>query len=417
MKKILFLLLAFCSALVFADEIQVKVAVDAERNSFHLKEELVTKAQKSAIRKYILKLDAKAPEKLLAEACNEYSNFVDGVKRVSSEKWTQIDTNLGQLSAEYSVEVEAESVNSWLKEKGFGIQGGIELIIMEEPPSLGQMKMDEAFGTGVNGTKYFMQQYTVFQRRLRDAIVKKVDEFGFDVKLLEDNDLYENFKTQDGTLVGVYFDVNSNKFAVDRDLLKTVKENNPDTLVLYYRIDALTYNPQSKEIRATVAFNFKDLNTNVTKSIGAGDFGYPTNSTTKDEIMSDVAYCAESAMNQLMNAEGMAAKLNSIAMSIKNSANMPKGPMKLIVNAAAFDKKVRKKALYMLKKELIAQQLTTASQVKSTNTTLTATITNPNVKEPDALYMEYVSPILENIGIELEDDKVNYAGNTLNIKP
>ena len=43
---------------------------------------------------------------------------------------------------------------------------------------------------------------------------------------------------------------------------------------------------------------------------------------------------------------------------------MPKGPLKLIVNASAFDKKVRKKAMYMLKKELIAQKITSASKIK-----------------------------------------------------
>ena len=418
MKK--FILLSSLLAMVccaFAEDIQVNVAVEAERNSFRLKKELEVKAKKAAVKKYILKLNAQTPEKLIAEACNEWSNFIESAKRLGREKWESIGVNHGQLKAEFSVSVETDKLNSWLKEKGFSHQAGIELIVMEEPPSLGQMKMDKAFGNGIDGAKFFMQNYTIFQRRLRDAIVKKVGTFGFDVKLLADNDLYEKFKSKDGTLVGVYFDVNSNNFAVDRDLLKTVKENNPDTLVLYYRIDALIFNPQSRNIRVTVAFNFKDLNTNVTKSIGSQTYGFPTKSTGKDEIMDDIAYCAEAAMNALMNAEGMGEKLNSIAMSIKNAANMPKGPLKLIVNASAFDKKVRKKAMYMLKKELIAQKITSASNIKSSNTTLTATIDNPNIKETDALYMEYVSPILEKIGVELEDDKVNYAGGTLTIKP
>lgn len=417
MKKVLVLLfLCLAGFFVFAEDIQVKVAQSAERNTFQVKKALESKAKKAAIKKYILKLNAQTPEKLVEEACNEYSNFVDDIEKLS-ENWEALDQNHGQLTGEFSVSVETDKLNSWLKEKGFSHQAGIELIVMEEPPSLGQMKMDKAFGNGIDGAKFFMQNYTTFQRRLRDAIVKKVGTFGFDVKLLADNDLYEKFKSKDGTLVGVYFDVNSNNFAVDRDLLKTVKENNPDTLVLYYRIDALIFNPQSRNIRATVAFNFKDLNTNVTKSIGSQTYEFQTKSTGKDEIMDDIAYCAEAAMNSLMNAEGMAAKLNSIAMSIKNAANMPKGPLKLIVNASAFDKKVRKKAMYMLKKELIAQKITSASKIKSSNTTLTATIDNPNIKETDALYMEYVSPILEKIGVELEDDKVNYAGGTLTIKP
>ena len=416
-KNFFILLTLFCSAMILAEEIQVRVAVEAERNSFALKKELAIVAKRNAIKKYILKLNSQTPEKLIEEACNEYENFVDGAKQISSGKWTNLGAGAGQLSADFLVDVEADKVNSWLKEKGFSQQAGIELIVMEEPPSLGQMKMDGAFGNGIDGQKFFMQNYTTFQRRLRDAIVKKVGTFGFDVKLLADNDQYEKFKSKDGTLVGVYFDVNSNNFAIDRDLLKTVKENNPDTLVLYYRIDALIFEPSTRNVRTTVAFNMKDLNTGVTKSIGAQSFEYKSRSAGKDGVMDDIAYCAEAAMNSLMNAEGAAAKLNSIAMSIKNAQNMPKGPLKLIVNAAAFDAKIRKRALYTLKKELIAQKITSSSKIKSSNTTLTATIDNPAIKEADALYMEHVAPILEKIGIELADDKVNYAGNTVTIKP
>ena len=244
MKKILMMLCAiFCMVLIADDAgnvFQVKVSATAERNTFSLKRELENKGKKAAIKKYILRLNAQTPEKLIEEACNEFSNFVDGVEKIS-EKWEALDRRHGQLVGEYQVTLKLESVNQWLETKGFKQQAGIELIIMEEPPTLGQMKMDKAFGNGIDGQKFFMQNYTTFQRRLRDAIVKKVGTFGFDVKLLEDNDQYAKFKSKDGTLVGVYFDVNSNNFAVDRDLLKTVKENNPDTLVLYYRIDAIIF--------------------------------------------------------------------------------------------------------------------------------------------------------------------------------
>lgn len=420
MKKMLMMLCAlFCIAL-FADDagnvFQVKVSATAEKNTFSLKKELENKGKKAAIKKYILRLNAQTPEKLIEEACNEFANFVEEVEKIS-EKWEALDKKHGQLVGEYQVTLKLESVNQWLETKGFKQQAGIELIVMEEPPTLGQMKMDKAFGNGIDGQKFFMQNYTTFQRRLRDAIVKKVGTFGFDVKLLEDNDQYAKFKSKDGTLVGVYFDVNSNNFAVDRDLLKTVKENNPDTLVLYYRIDALIFEAETRNIRVTVAFNMKDLNTGVTKSVGAQSFEFKSKSKNKDGVIDDFAYCAEAAMNSLMNAEGAAAKLNKIAMSIKNAKAMPKGPLKLIVNASAFDAKIRKRAMYTLKKELIAKKITTAAKIKTTNTTLVATIDNPNIKEGDALYMEHVSPILEKIGIELADDKVNYSGNTVTIKP
>jgi len=419
-KRLLLVLFLVLGIAAFADDpgnrFQVKVSTTAERNTFSVKKTLEGKAKKAAVKKYILRLNAKTPDKLIEEACDEYDNFVEEIEKIS-EKWIPLDKSQGQLAGEYQVTLSLPKVNQWLETKGFKQQAGIELIVMEEPPTLGQMKMDKAFGNGVNGTRYFMQNYTTFQRRLRDAIVKKVGTFGFDVKLLEDNDQYAKFKSKDGTLVGVYFDVNNNNFAIDRDLLKTVKENNPDTLVLYYRIDALIFEPSSKTVRATVALNMKNLNTNVTKSVGAQSFAFISNGTGKDAVIDDIAYCAEAAMNSLMNAEGAAAKLNKIAMSIKNSADMPKGPLKLIVNAAAFDAKIRKRALYTLKKQLIAQKLATSAHIKSSNTTLTATIDDPKIKEVDALYMEHVSPILEKIGVELQDDKVNYSGNTLTIKP
>lgn len=420
MKKFLTMLCAlFCMALPADDAgniFQVKVSATAERNTFSLKKELENKGKKAAIKKYILRLNAQTPEKLIEEACNEFGNFVDEVEKIS-EKWEPLDANHGQLVGEYQVTLKLESVNQWLETKGFKQQAGIELIIMEEPPSLGQMKMDKAFGNDIDGQKFFMQNYTTFQRRLRDAIVKKVGTFGFDVKLLEDNEQYTKFKSKDGTLAGVYFDVNSNNFAIDRDLLKAVKENNPDTLVLYYRIDALIFEPDTRNVRVTVAFNMKDLNTGVTKSIGAQSFEFKSQRTGKDGIIDDIAYCAEAAMNVLMNAEGAAAKLNNIAMSIKNAKTMPKGPLKLIVNASAFDAKIRKRAMYTLKKELIAKKITSARNIRTSNTTLTANIDNPEIRETDVLYMEHISPILEKIGVELADDKVNYAGNTVTIRP
>ena len=247
MKKIvlhvLILLAAFC---VMAEDIQVNVALTSERNSFALKKDLEVQAKKAAIKKYIRKLNSQTPEKLIEEACNEYSNFVDSVKRISREKWTTIDQNHGQLSADYSVSLETDKINSWLKEKGFANQGGIEIIIMEEPPSLASMKVNEAFGAGLDGKKFFVQNYTTFQRRVRDAIVKKVGTFGFDVKLLEDNDQFAKFKNRDGGLVGVYWDVNKNDFSVDRDLMQAVKANNQDTLVLYYRIEALIFEADAR---------------------------------------------------------------------------------------------------------------------------------------------------------------------------
>ena len=419
MKK--FFLLAVSLLTIFSANadyvVQVKVSETSATNSFSIKKQIRAKAQKAAIKKYVLKLNANTPDKLIDEICNEYLQFIEDVENIS-EKWEPLDKHSGQLIGEYTVSLRIDKINKWLKEKGFSHSSGIRIAIMEEPPSLGQMKIDKAFGNNLDGRKFFIQNYTVFQRRLRDAIIKKVDGFGFDVKLLEDDDLYTKFKNKDANLVGVFFDAGSNEFVIDRDLLEAIKGNDPNTIILYYRIDALIYDQSTDKIRATIGFSLKNLSSSTTKVFGTPQtFEMPVKSKNAESIIDDMAFCVQCAMNLLMNGEDAGAQLNSIAMSIKNAQDMPQETLRLIVNATAFDAKIRKRALYTLKKELIAKKITSASQIKSSNTTLTAIIDNPNIKEADTLYMEHVSPILEKIGIELADDKVNYSGNTVTINP
>lgn len=412
------MLLLVCGICV-ADEsvFQVKVSETAANNSYRLKKNLKVKAEKAAITKYLQKLNSQTPEKLINDILQEHSLFIDEVE-VLSEEWESLGKNTGQLVGEYKITLYADKINSWLKEKGFSHSAGIRLVIMEEPPSLGQMKLDKAFGNGIDGQKFFLQNYTVFQRRLRDAIIKKVDKFGFDVKLLADDELYEKFKNKDQNLVGVYFDVNHNTFVIDRDLLDTVKANDPDTLVLYYRIDALIYDRETGKIRTTIGFTLKNLSSNVTKVFGTPQtFEMSVRSKTPETIIDDMAFCVQSAMNLLMNGEDAGAQLNQIAIAIRNSKKIAQQPLKLIVNASAFESKIRKKAMYILKKELIAKKIATSQNIKSSETTLTAVIDNPNIKEADTLYIECVSPILEKIGIELSDDKVHYSGKSLVIQP
>ena len=207
MKKLIFFAITlFCCFSIFADASgkvqQVTVSAEAERNNFRLKKALEAKAKKAAVVKYIRMLNAKTLDKLIEEACNEYDNFVEDTEKIS-ENWTVLGKKHGQLTGEFKIHLKQDAINDWLKTKGFSQQGGIELVIMEEPPTLGQMKLDKAFGNGIDGMKFFMQNYTTFQRRIRDAIIKKVSTFGFDVKLLEDNELYEKFISKEGNLVGV----------------------------------------------------------------------------------------------------------------------------------------------------------------------------------------------------------------------
>ena len=101
-----------------AQEIQIAVAIEASHNTFKLKKTLETKAKKASIKKYILKLNSQTPERLLLEACNEYSLFAKTIKTLNTQ-WSKLDTNLGQLNGEFVVTIDNAKINSYLKDKGF----------------------------------------------------------------------------------------------------------------------------------------------------------------------------------------------------------------------------------------------------------------------------------------------------------
>ena len=84
MKKIIVVLSFLFLFGLAAEDIQVRVAVEGEHNTFKLKKDLENIAKEAAIKKYIAKLNSKTPAKLIEEACREYSNVVEGVQKVSS---------------------------------------------------------------------------------------------------------------------------------------------------------------------------------------------------------------------------------------------------------------------------------------------------------------------------------------------
>ena len=195
---------ALLAALAADNEIQVKASGTAPQNSFALKKTVTADAQKLAVRKYLLKQNAELDDRIVDEALSEYTKFIEDWEELDAS-WEALDSTQGQLTVEGMATIDLEEANEWLEARGVNRQGSIQIVVMEEPPSLGSMKFDEAFGTGIDGAKFFLQNYTLFQRKIRDALVKKVGTLGFDVQLLEDRPVYKKFLTADGTLVGVRF--------------------------------------------------------------------------------------------------------------------------------------------------------------------------------------------------------------------
>ena len=388
-------------------EYEVKVAIEAPRLTLALNNELQKKAKVEALKKYLLRLDSSMGQDIVRKALAEVDLFVADVEK-KNEKWMKIAENMGQLEGSFVVELKEEKINQWLKINGFNVQGKIELTILEEPPSGGSIKLAEG--------RTFFATYTNFQRRVRDCIIKKVNEFGFDVNLLADNDLYADCKDKDGELVGVFYDFETNNFVIDKKLLNAVKSNNPDTVVLYYRLETVEYSAADKQIRVTVALALMNLNTGIRKSFGTETFVITSEAGTAALLTDDIGFTAEEAINKLMNSEGAGKRLNDLAMEIKNTKKVAAGPIKININGTVFDAKIRKRILFQLKKKLVENGIALAPKVKSTNNGIYAEA-KPEFKETETLYMEKILPIIEELGLELDDDKVSYDNGGITIKP
>lgn len=403
------------------NELQVKATGVAAQNSFALKKTVTTDAQKLALRKYLQRQNAELDDRVIDEALSEYAKFVEEWEELDAT-WQPIDATQGQLTIEGVATLKLDEINQWLEARGVNRQGAIQVVVMEEPPSIGKMKFDQAFGTDIDGNKFFLQNYTLFQRKIRDALVKKVGTLGFDVQLLEDKEAYKRFKTADGTLLGVHFDPDANQFVVDRDLLDEVKAQQPDTIVLYYRIDTLVFEPNTREMRSTIALSFKSLANDVTKAIGDASWSMKTVQTQKDLIIDDFAFCTSLAVNKLMNGEVAAERLNHLAMSLQNAPAVSKGPMKLIFNAVGVDEKVRKRMLFQIKKQMETAGLvdkTDKNAVKTIGNTMTAIISGKDIDGLEDLYFEHLDGIFTGIGLEITDDQVIYdnTANTVTVSP
>ena len=415
MKKMMLLFSCACALVLGAfageDEVTVKVSVAGTVNNSALKKQCEVKGKKEAVKKYLLKQNANMEEKVIADAMASYAKFVDGIDADEQEYED------GELTCSFTVTIKQEELAQWLKGEGVDLNAAadgssLEIFVMEEPPDAGQMQLGDDVGN------FFFTRYNMFQRRIRDALVKKVGEFGFKVILLEDNENYEEMKKKDPVLVGVSYDVNGDTkgFVKTPDFLRTVQENNPDAIALYYRIDVLAYDADKGEIRAAVALNFKNLAKNTTVNVGSRDHRYVTQNKKEDMLMADIGGTVETAMSKLLNSEGMGEKLVHTVKSMRNAAARPKGPMKLVINCSKVDKKIKIKVRNGLKKALVAAGLT--DQTKVVKDSLSCVVKpSKDFGDLDDVWGKVSEIIPELLGddIEISDEWAKKNGDTLTV--
>ncbi len=424
MKKMLMFVACACAMLFtgFADdaEVTVKVSVAGSVNSAKLRNECAVAGQKAAVKKYLDKMgNSQITEKVVADAMASYAKFIGEIE-VDEQEFED-----GELTTSYTVTIKQTDIAEWLGTQGVSSQtasdaGKIKIVVMEEPPDAGQMVLGEDMG------KFFFTRYAMFQRKVRDVLIKGVGQYNFDVVLLEDTEKYEPFKKHDPVLVGVNYSVDHKCFEVTkgedddgkmtRAFTRVVQEDNPDTIALYYRIDTLAFDPNTGRIRTSIALSFKNFANNVTTSIGTRDFQMSTSNTQQDMIMADFGTCVERAMTSLLNGEGMGAKLQHIVTKMNNEAARPKGPMRLVVNCSKVDKKIKTRFRVNLKKALIAKSLT--AETKIVKDSLSCGIPRKEgVGDLDELWVAVQEILQELLGddTEVSDDWAAKDGDTLTV--
>ena len=415
MKRIMMAMACACALLMSAfagdEEVTVKVSV-AGTNNAALKKQCEVQGKKAAVKKYLDKMgNDKITEKVVSEAMSSYAKFIEDIEADEQEYED------GELTCSYTVTIKQADIAKWLEGEGIDLNAAadgssLEIFVMEEPPDAGQIQLGDEVGN------FFFTRYNMFQRRIRDALVKKVGEYGFSVILLEDNENYEDMKKTDPVLVGVSYNVNGDTkgFTLTPNFLRTVQENNPDAIALYYRVDALAFDPDTGKIRTTVALNFKDLAGNKTQNIGSRDFSYITRNKKADMIMADFGTCVESAMFALLNGEGVGAKLAHTVKSMRNKAQRPSGPMKLVINCSQVDSKIKIKVRNGLKKALVAAGLT--DQTKVVKDSLSCVVKpSKEFGDLDDVWGKVSEIIPELLGdeIEITDDWAKKNGDTLTV--
>ena len=417
MKKMLLLLSCACATVLGAfagdDEVAVKVSV-ARYNNSALRKQCEVLGQKTAVKKYLDKLgNAKITDKVIAEAQSSYAKFIGDIETNEQEYED------GELTCSYTVTVKQADIAKWLEGEGVDLNAAadgssLEIFVMEEPPDAGQMQLGDDVGN------FFFTRYNMFQRRIRDALVKKVGEFGFKVILLEDNENYEEMKKVDPVLVGVTYNVNGDTkgFQKTPDFLRTVQENNPDAIALYYRIDALAYDADTGAIRTSVSLNFKNLAKNTTENVGSRDFEITPHPVSKkpDMVMANIGSTVETAMRSLLNGEDMGDKLVHTVKSMRNAAARPKGPMKLVINCSKVESKIKIRVRNGLKKKLIAAGLT--DQTKVVKDSLSCVVKpSKEFGDLDDVWGKVSEIIPELLGddIEITDEWAKKNGDTLTV--
>lgn len=402
---ILFSTVSFCNAY---ENIGVSVSVKGHK-SFKIKKQTKLMAEKQAISNYLKRVSPGS----IGGRCEK--SLIDDraalILRTSSQGISQIGDH---VEASYLVRVDDTKINRRLEELGCGAQSGavdVVMLIMEEPPSQADISMilngADASGTRkLRGLGPFVVFYSSYQRAIRDSIIAGANKEGLKLTRLDTLPEFERMKmSDDDPMVGVYFDTDSEEFAINHRLLKSVesKFSQKETIILYYRISSLYFDQVTRKLKATIAISLHDINTGETKSVGSQDFmvivapGQP-GMAIRDGLSEVAANAATLLMNEArIEALRMASKAQNKAMKSGSGTSVVKLQLK------------SKRNMYRVKTTLSAKTVTSA---KIENNYLVITLAK-GISVDDFVFGELLGT-LDKMGIKIADKNIKLStGNNL----
>jgi hypothetical protein len=374
-------ILFFFSQVSLAGIIVIEVQEKTSASPFKACKTAETAARKKAVRQYIQDVSPKCDPEAVQRLVSEHPKYVLSVIRESC------DVKGGVVTGSFSVELDDDKLRQDLEKRGYGSQGGRRIVILEEPPSKASMQ----FGT-------VHVRYTDYQRRIRDAIVRKANERGLKIQLLADMPEFDKYKSDDETLVGVYYDVDTADFVINRGLLRKISETMPGVLAFYYRIDNLYIDEKTKVLKAVISISIKNLDTGETKAAGAQSYSVKLMSNTAEARVDAFSVAAENATALLMN------RAKNIIDRWPPPDGRPKESSFIIQLSST-------RTLYDLKKALAPDKRVKNPTVESGRFTfkLEAGI------QPADFVFETLYPAFDKLGLKIPEEKVLIKGNEVRV--
>ncbi|WP_027721327.1 hypothetical protein [Maridesulfovibrio zosterae] len=364
-------------------------------------------AEKQAIISYLKRINPSAVKKACAKQLVDSRALL--IRNISRKSVSKIGD---YMEASYVVCIDDKKFNNRLEELGCDAQTGVTkvtILIMEEPPTKANISMilNPEDSTGVRklrGLGPFAVFYTSYQRSIRDTIISKANQEGIKLTSLDKFEEFQKMKrSNDDPLVGVYFDVDSEDFVINKSLLKFVRSRfaAQTTIVLYYRIKSLYFDQVTRELKADIAISLYNLNSGETKSVGSQDFMVIVPEGQASVAIRDgLAEVASNAASLLMN------KAKEQIRRIITTTQIPK-TQPVIVTVHLNSKRTMYKVKKNLKPDMISH-----SEIKDGSLILNLA---KGIQADDFVYGELLD-VLEGMGIKIPESNIRLNGQEVIIQ-